>query len=80
MAQRINGRIEGKINNQQIDGFDIHSYVVVSDGRVYTAVSKVPDLLGVDLQPLVSLALPVSWAFSKQKGLVKNGFQLTGKI
>ena len=38
--QRIRGKVNGVINSARIDEQDLHCYIVVDDGRTYTAISK----------------------------------------
>jgi hypothetical protein len=38
--QRIRGKVNGVINSVRIDEQDLHCYIVVDDGRTYTAISK----------------------------------------
>lgn len=60
---------------------DLHSYVVTSDGRAYTAVSKMNDSIGFDLQPLSMLGGVVGWLFARSTSTsAPNGYQLTGTI
>ncbi|KAJ8949810.1 hypothetical protein NQ318_000508 [Aromia moschata] len=49
---RVNGKIHGNINGEQLDGLDLQSYIAMADGRAYTAVSKIPTGIGFDSQSL----------------------------
>ncbi|KAG7272553.1 hypothetical protein CRUP_004728 [Coryphaenoides rupestris] len=59
--QRINGKVRGKVyvgsspSPVEFSNNDLHSYVVVNDGRSYVAISDIPDNLGHSLQPLAAL-------------------------
>ena len=59
---------------------DLHSYVVTSDGRAYTAVSKVNESVGYDLQTLNAIGAVVGWMFARPSSEALNGYQLTGPI
>ncbi|XP_041418738.1 nidogen-1 isoform X4 [Xenopus laevis] len=82
--QRVNGKVKGKIyvGSNPIpvvfEGIDLHSYVVVNDGRAYTAISTIADSLGYSLLPLASIGGVIGWMFSVQQPGYKNGFSITG--
>lgn len=79
IPQRINGKVSGKINGLSFQDEDLHSYVVTSDGRAYTAVSKMNESIGFDLQPLSMLGGVVGWLFARSTSInAPNGYQLTG--
>lgn len=79
IPQRINGKVSGKINGVSFQDEDLHSYVVTSDGRAYTAVSKMNESIGFDLQPLSMLGGVVGWLFARSTSTsAPNGYQLTG--
>ncbi|GAB6025426.1 hypothetical protein CHUAL_011172 [Chamberlinius hualienensis] len=80
VPQRINGVVTGMLNGVEIVEADLHSYVVTSEGRQYTAVSRVPEMIGFDMQLLISFGGVVGWLFASPQGKAKNGFQLTGGI
>merc|ERR1719341_3145071 len=80
LPQRVNGRVNGELNGVFIDGQDIHCYVVIKDGRTYTAISRIPDHLGWDMQGLVPLGTVISWLFAVPENGAKNGFGLTGGV
>lgn len=80
VPQRINGKVSGRINGISFQEEDLHAYVVTSDGRAYTAVSKMNDTIGYDLQPLSMLGGVVGWLFARPTSSnAQNGYQLTGK-
>lgn len=79
IPQRINGKVSGTVNGISFHDEDLHSYVITSDGRAYTAVSKIPETIGYDLQPLSVLGGVVGWLFARPTGNAPNGYQLTGK-
>ncbi|XP_046389156.1 nidogen-like isoform X2 [Ischnura elegans] len=75
---RVNGKVSGTINGISVSDMDLQAYVVTSDGRTYTAISRVPDNVGFDIQVLNVIGGVIGWMFAKPlKGAV-NGFQLTG--
>ncbi|XP_053567076.1 nidogen-1 [Bombina bombina] len=83
-AQRVNGKVKGRIyvgNNPSpvvFENIDLHSYVVVNDGRAYTAISTIVDSLGFSLLPLASIGGIIGWMFALQQPGYKNGFSITG--
>lgn len=77
---RVHGKINGVINNVNLNDVDIQAYVVVADGRAYTALSLVPNGLGSSLQLLHVLGGVVGWIFAKPSGSAQNGYQLTGSL
>lgn len=77
---RVHGKINGIINSININDVDIQAYVVVSDGRSYTALSLAPPNLGSSLQLLNVLGGVIGWLFAKPSGNAKNGYQLTGSV
>lgn len=77
--QRINGRFYGRLNGIDIPEADLHTYVVTSDGRTYTALSQIPLELGRPLLLLGTLGGVMGWLFAKPTSPnAYNGFQLTG--
>ncbi|MEQ2184742.1 hypothetical protein GOODEAATRI_011262 [Goodea atripinnis] len=58
---------------------DLHSYVVVNDGRSYVAISDIPAALGPSLMPLSAISGVIGWAFALEQPGFKNGFSLIGK-
>ncbi|CAL8258177.1 unnamed protein product [Lota lota] len=82
--QRINGKVQGKVyvghspSPVEFSNNDLHSYVVVNDGRSYVAMSDIPDSLGPSLQPLSALGGVIGWAFALEQPGFKNGFSIVG--
>ena len=58
---------------------DLHSYVVVNDGRSYVAISDIPDSLGPSLMPLSAVGGVIGWAFALEQPGFKNGFSIVGE-
>lgn len=80
LPQRLSGKVTGILNGIELGEIDLHSYVVVADGRQYTAISKIPDIIGHDMQTLISIGGIVGWEFAARRGKAKNGFELTGYV
>lgn len=76
---RFNGKVKGVLNGMGIDDADLFSYIVPQDGRSYTAVAKIPERLGYDLQTVVVLGTSIGWLFSQSLRGAPKGFTLTGK-
>ncbi|XP_053292926.1 nidogen-1 [Pleuronectes platessa] len=82
--QRMNGKVHGKVyvgnspSPLEFIGNDLHSYVVVNDGRSYVAISDIPQTLGPSLQPLAALGGVIGWAFALEQPGFKNGFSTIG--
>lgn len=77
---RVNGEITGELNGRLLETINLQAYVVVKDGRSYTALSHVPDTFGFDMQTLNVLGSVIGWLFAKSKDNSKNGYQLTGGV
>ncbi|CAB3397791.1 unnamed protein product [Caenorhabditis bovis] len=79
--QRISGSFEGVINRTPIDRTDLHTFATMTDGNVYTAVSKIPSDLGHPLLLLNTVGSIMGWLFADVKSPdVYNGFHLTGGL
>uniref|UniRef100_A0A6J0T6Z0 Nidogen-1 n=1 Tax=Pogona vitticeps TaxID=103695 RepID=A0A6J0T6Z0_9SAUR len=82
--QRVNGKVKGRIfvgNNPvpiEFENTDLHSYVVMNQGRAYTAISTIPETLGFSLLPLASIGGIIGWMFAVEQQGYKNGFSITG--
>ena len=64
-----------------MDNKDVHTYVVTSDGRSYTALSQVPSELGASLLLLDTIGGVMGWMFAKVNSPgAYNGFMLTGNL
>lgn len=81
----MNGKVNGRVfvgNSQspvEFSSKDLHSYVVVNDGRSYVAISDIPDALGPSLMPLSAISGVIGWAFALEQPGFKNGFSLIGE-
>ncbi|ODM99647.1 Nidogen-1 [Orchesella cincta] len=77
---RFNGKVKGVLNGMAIDDADLFSYILPQDGRSYTAVAKIPERLGYDLQSVIVLGTSIGWLFSTSARGAPNGFMLTGGL
>ncbi|KAL4705359.1 hypothetical protein ACJJTC_006845 [Scirpophaga incertulas] len=77
---RVHGKVNGVINTINLNDVDIQAYVVVADGRSYTALSLAPQNLGGSLQLLNVLGGVIGWLFAKPFGTANNGYELTGAL
>ncbi|XP_057670529.1 nidogen [Diorhabda carinulata] len=77
---RVNGKIYGKINGEKLEGLDLQSYVVMPDGRAYTAISRIPESIGYDIQSLQILGGVIGYLFAKPVRNAPNGYQITGGV
>ncbi|CAM4728078.1 unnamed protein product [Leuciscus chuanchicus] len=84
IPQRMNGKVSGRVfvGNSPVPvdfaSNDLHSYVVVNDGRAYVAISAIPAIVGFSLQPLSSVGGVIGWAFALQQPGFKNGLSIIG--
>uniref|UniRef100_A0A673CIU0 Nidogen 1a n=1 Tax=Sphaeramia orbicularis TaxID=375764 RepID=A0A673CIU0_9TELE len=82
--QRMNGKVNGRVlvggsaSPVEFSSNDLHSYVVVNDGRSYVAISDIPPSVGPSLQPLSALGGVIGWAFALEQPGFKNGFSIIG--
>ncbi|XP_030050841.1 nidogen-1 [Microcaecilia unicolor] len=82
--QRVNGKVKGRLfvgSNpvpMVFENIDLHSYIVVNDGRAYTAISTISESLGYSLLPLASIGGVIGWMFALEQPQYKNGFSITG--
>ncbi|XP_037327749.2 nidogen-1-like [Pungitius pungitius] len=82
--QRINGKVNGRVfvgnspSPVELGNNDLHSYMVVNDGRASVAISNIPDALGPSMLPLTSLGGVIGWAFALEQPGHHNGFSLIG--
>lgn len=77
---RVNGKINGKINGERLENLDLQSYVVMVDGRTYTAMSKIPESIGFDIQSLQILGGVIGYVFAKPIRNASNLYQITGGV
>ncbi|XP_026133570.1 nidogen-1-like [Carassius auratus] len=82
VPQRMNGKVRGRVfvGNSPVDftSVDLHSYVVVNEGRAYVAMSAIPANVGFSLLPLWSIGGIIGWTFALPQPGFKNGFSIVG--
>ncbi|XP_077935755.1 nidogen-1-like isoform X2 [Gasterosteus aculeatus] len=82
--QRMNGKVSGRVfvgnspSAVELSNNDLHSYMVVNDGRASVAISNIPDALGPSMLPLTPLGGVIGWAFALEQPGHRNGFSLIG--
>ncbi|XP_062863770.1 nidogen-2 [Trichomycterus rosablanca] len=80
--QRVNGKVNGVVTVGStpvgLDNIDLHAYIVVGDGRAYTAISEVPETLGRALMPATPIGGLFGWLFALRLPDSHNGFNVTG--
>ncbi|KAI5102053.1 nidogen-2 isoform X1 [Silurus meridionalis] len=80
--QRVNGKVNGMVTVGStpvgLDNIDLHVYIVVGDGRAYTAISEVPEPLGWSLMPATPIGGLFGWLFALKLPSSYNGFNITG--
>ncbi|XP_012258472.2 nidogen isoform X1 [Athalia rosae] len=77
---RVTGKVFGFVNGQDFPAKDLQCYVQTKDGRTYTAISKVPEIIGSKSQLLSNLGGALGWLFARSIENTKNGYQLTGGV
>nr|XP_055028224.1 nidogen-2 isoform X1 [Misgurnus anguillicaudatus] len=79
---RVNGKVRGTLTvggtPVQLDSIDLHAYIVVGDGRAYTAISEVPEPVGWALMPVAPIGGLFGWLFALELPNSHNGFSITG--
>ncbi|XP_031435765.1 nidogen-2 isoform X1 [Clupea harengus] len=79
---RVNGKVNGVVlvgsTPVELNNIDMHAYVVVGDGRAYTAVSEVPEPAGWALMPVAPIGGLFGWLFALELPNSQNGFTITG--
>ncbi|XP_050299870.1 nidogen [Anthonomus grandis grandis] len=77
---RVIGKVNGKINGERLENLDLQSYIILTDGRAYTAVSKVPESIGGDIQTLQVIGSTIGYLLAKPVRGAVNGFQKSGGL
>uniref|UniRef100_H3BX85 Nidogen 2 n=1 Tax=Tetraodon nigroviridis TaxID=99883 RepID=H3BX85_TETNG len=79
---RVSGKVSGTVNvgstPVELNGIDLHAYIVVGDGRAYTAISEVPELAGLALMPVAPIGELFGWLFALELPNSQAGFKITG--
>ncbi|XP_062904848.1 nidogen-2 isoform X5 [Mobula hypostoma] len=84
VTQRVNGKVNGKLmvgdsrRPVEFENADLHAYVVINDGRSFTAISQIPGLAGWAMQSLSIIGDLFGWLFALQQPGFKNGFSIAG--
>lgn len=75
---RVAGKVTGKINNSQLDA-QLQSYVVLSDGRTYTAITPLDSGIGHSAQLAYTFGSVIGWLFAKPIATenAPNGYQVS---
>lgn len=76
---RVSGKVSGSVNNETISS-QLQSYVVMIDGRSYTAISPLTPTVGYSLQLAQVLGGVVGWLFAKPGANVKNGYEVHDNV
>lgn len=74
---RVSGQVTGKINNIPLKA-QLQSYVVLSDGRTYTAISPLDSAIGHSTQLVPAFGSAIGWLFAKPiaNDNAPNGYQV----
>lgn len=72
---RVSGKINGQLGDLNI-ATQLQSYVVMNNGRSYTAISTLNSDSGFNLQLLHIFGGGIGWLFGKPIGTSKNGYQV----
>lgn len=74
---RVSGQIAGRVSDIDVKAL-IQSYVVLSDGRSYTAINPVDANIGFSTQLAHSLGYAIGWLFAKPIGNDSpNGYEVS---
>ncbi|XP_030609947.1 nidogen-2 isoform X2 [Archocentrus centrarchus] len=80
--QRVSGKVSGTVSvgstPVSLNNIDLHAYIVVGDGRAYTAISEVPEPLGWALMPVAPIGELFGWLFALELFDSQAGFKITG--
>lgn len=82
-VHRLNGKVSGSLTvgraSVRFQDVDLHAYIVGSDGRMYTAISGVPQPAARALLPLLPIGELFAWLFALEEPGSENGFSITGE-
>lgn len=75
---RVSGKVTGNINNYPVDA-QLQSYVVMEDGRSYSAISPLENGIGHSTQLVYAFSSVIGWLFAKPvaNDNAKNGYQVS---
>ncbi|XP_030070577.1 nidogen-2 isoform X2 [Microcaecilia unicolor] len=79
---RVNGKVSGTFSVGRtpvhFNNVDLHAYIVLNDGRAYTAISHISEPAAWALLPLTPIGGLFGWLFALENAGYKNGFSITG--
>ncbi|KAM4710680.1 nidogen-2 isoform 2-T2 [Anableps anableps] len=80
--QRVSGKVSGMVvvgsTPVELNNIDLHAYIVVGDGRAYTAISEVPEPVGWAMMSVSPIGELFGWLFALELPNSKAGFKITG--
>ncbi|XP_035984369.1 nidogen-2 isoform X6 [Fundulus heteroclitus] len=80
--QRVSGKVSGTLTvgstPVELNNIDLHAYIVVGDGRAYTAISEVPEPVGWAMMPVSPIGELFGWLFALELPNSQAGFKITG--
>uniref|UniRef100_A0A3P9NLL0 Nidogen 2 n=1 Tax=Poecilia reticulata TaxID=8081 RepID=A0A3P9NLL0_POERE len=80
--QRVSGKVSGMVTvgstPVELDNIDLHAYIVVADGRAYTAISEVPEPVGWAMMSVSPVGELFGWLFALELPNGQAGFKITG--
>ncbi|XP_054619388.1 nidogen-2 [Dunckerocampus dactyliophorus] len=80
--QRVSGKLSGTVivgmTPVDLNKIDLHAYIVVGDGRAYTAISEIPEPVGWALMPAAPIGELFGWLFALELPNSQAGFKTTG--
>uniref|UniRef100_A0A672IZ27 Nidogen 2a (osteonidogen) n=1 Tax=Salarias fasciatus TaxID=181472 RepID=A0A672IZ27_SALFA len=80
--RRVSGKVSGTVTvgstPVDLNNIDLHAYIVVGDGRAYTAISEVPEPVGWALMPVAPIGELFGWLFALELPNSQAGFKNTG--
>lgn len=72
---RVAGSVNGRVNDEEINA-QLQSYIVLPDGRSYTAVNPLSEQSGYALQTAQMISNAIGWLFASPKEGAINGYQV----
>ncbi|XP_027866982.1 nidogen-2 isoform X6 [Xiphophorus couchianus] len=80
--QRVSGKVSGTVTvgstPVELNNIDLHAYIVVGDGRAYTAISEVPEPVGWAMMSVSPVGELFGWLFALELPNSQAGFKITG--
>ena len=74
----MTGTVDAVINGVSYEEISLDAYIMTTEGRAYSGMSKVPPSIGASVQLLSVLDDMIGWLFAQPQGGAPNGFGLTG--